>query len=173
MKSLSKTIAIEVPPNEVFAQLDNFSKTGMHMSESSMMMMGSKLSLEQVSTNAVGPGATYRWYGKMLGMTIDFKQAVTTWEPPQRKAWETEPEAKIIIMRWYRMGFELKPLDNGTEVMLFINYLPPRQWYFQVLSALFAPWYCNWCLNSMLQDTQAAMQLRSHVEQPLNADHPA
>jgi hypothetical protein len=40
--------------------MDDFSKTGMHMTESSMMMMGSKLTLEKLSANASGVGASYR-----------------------------------------------------------------------------------------------------------------
>ena len=70
MKTKSKSILIYSTLEKVFAQMDNFSKTGMHMTESSMMMMGSKLKLEQLSTNPTGVGAKYRWYGKMMGMTM-------------------------------------------------------------------------------------------------------
>jgi|GEM_PF-5207173 len=48
MKTTSKNIFIHSTPEKVFAQMDNFSKTGMHTSESSIMMMGSKLKLEQL-----------------------------------------------------------------------------------------------------------------------------
>jgi hypothetical protein len=74
MKSVSKSITIQAASEKVFAQMDDFSKTGMHMSESSMMMMGNKLKLEQLSPNSSGLGAKYRWYGKMMGMTIDFEE---------------------------------------------------------------------------------------------------
>jgi hypothetical protein len=55
--------------------MDDFSKTGMHMSESSMMMMGSKLKLWN-NFLQIPPaiGAKYRWYGKMMGMTIDLRR---------------------------------------------------------------------------------------------------
>ncbi len=134
--------------------MDDFSKTGMHMSESSMIMMGSKLKLEQVSSNSAGVGASYRWYGKMMGMTMDFTQTVTEWEKNKLKEWETMGEAKIIIMSWYRMWFEIKPAENGATAKLSISYLPPKQWYFKILSFFFAKWYCNWCLNNMLSDTK-------------------
>ena len=78
--------------------MDDFSKTGMHMTESSMMMMGSKLNLEKLSMNQTGVGSSYRWYGKMMGMTMDFSETVTKWEPPKLKEWETIGETKIIIM---------------------------------------------------------------------------
>ena len=54
MKTISKGILIRATPEKVFFQMDDFSKTGMHMSEKSMMMMGSKLTLEQLSPNKFG-----------------------------------------------------------------------------------------------------------------------
>ena len=128
------------------------------MSKSSMMMMGSKLKLDQLSTNATGVGVKYRWYGKMMGITMDFTQTVTKWQKPQLKEWEIIGEAKIIIMSWYRMWFEISPADNGTLAKISISYLPPKEWIYKILSFFFASWYCNWCLNSMLNDTKKSLQ---------------
>lgn len=158
MKTKSKKIHIRSTPEKVFSQMDDFSKTGMHMSESSMMMMGSKLNLEQLSTNSTGMNAKYRWYGKMMGMTMDFSEAVTKWQSPKIKEWETFGDAKIIIMSWYRMWFEITPAVNGTMVQLSISYLPPKEWFYKILSFFFAKWYCNWCLNNMLNDTQKSLE---------------
>jgi hypothetical protein len=158
MKTKSKSILIFSTPEKVFDQMDDFSKTAMHMTESSMMMMGSKLKLEQLSTNATGVGAGYRWYGKMVGMTMDFSETVTKWQPPKLKEWETVGEAKIIIMSWYRMWFEIMPAENGTIARLSISYTSPKQWYYKILSFLFVKWYCNWCLNNMLNDTKKNLE---------------
>ena len=158
MKTKSKSIFINVTPEKVFAQMDDFSKTGMHMSESSMMMMGSKLKLEQLSSNATGVSASYRWYGKMLGMKMDFSETVTKWQPPKLKEWKTVGEAKIIIMSWYKMGFEISPDGIGTRAKISISYLPPKEWYYKILSFFFANWYCNWCLNNMLNDTKTNLE---------------
>lgn len=157
MKTKSKSIVINSTLEIIFQQMDNFSKTGMHMTESSMMMMGSNLKLEQLSKNPSGVGAKYRWHGKMAGMTIDFSETVTKWQPPTLKEWETIGEAKIIIMSWYRMWFELTPSPTAIVAKLSISYLPPKQWYFKVLSFLFANIYCNWCLNNMLKDTKRSI----------------
>ncbi len=154
MKTRTKGTLIHSTPEKVFAQMDDFSKTGMHMSESSMMMMGSKLKLEQLSQNSTGVGAKYRWYGKMMGMIMDFSETVTKWQPPKLKEWETVGGAKIIIMSWYRMWFEIAPAENGTIAKSSIQYLPPKQWYYKILSFFFANCYCNWCLNNMLNDTK-------------------
>ena len=128
------------------------------MSESSMMMMGSKLKLEQLSPNPTGIGASYRWYGKILGMTMDFSETVTKWQSPKIKEWETVGEAKIIIMSWYRMWFEISPVENGTIAKISITYLSPKQWYYKIFSFFFANWYCNWCLNNMLNDTKRNLE---------------
>ena len=154
MKTRSKSILIHSIPEKIFQQMDDFSKTGMHMTESSMMMMGSKLTLEQLSLNPNGVGAKYRWYGKMMGMTMDFTETVTKWQPSKLKEWETIGEAKIIIMSWYRMWFEITPSENGSMAKISISYVPPKQWYNKILSFFFAKWYCNWCLSNMLNDTK-------------------
>jgi len=158
METKSKSIRINSTPEKVFAQMDDFSKTGMHMIESSMMMMGSKLKLEQLSINSTGVGAKYRWYGKMMGMTMDFSETVTKWQSPKIKEWETVGEAKMIIMSWYRMWYEISPAENGAITNILIQYLPPKQWYYKILSFFFANWYCNWCLNNMLNDMKKNLE---------------
>ena len=158
MITKSKNILIHSTPAKVFQQIDDFSKTGMHMTESSMMMMGSKLKLEKLSENTSGIGASYRWYGKMMGMTMDFSETVTKWEQNKFKEWETIGTAKIIIMSWYRMWFEISPAENGTLAKISISYIPPKEWYFKILSFFFANWYCSWCLNKMLHDTKKNLE---------------
>ncbi len=158
MKTYQKEIIINSSPEKVFSQMDDFSKTGMHMSESSIMMMGSKLNLEQLSTNPTGIGAKYRWYGKMMGMTMDFSEEVTKWQPQALKEWEIIGDAKIIIMSWYRMWFEITSSGRNAKAKISISYLPPKEWYFKILSFLFAKWYCNWCLNSNLNDTKTNLE---------------
>lgn len=60
-------------------------------------MMGSKLKLNQLSPNSNGVGAKYHWSANMMGMTLDFSETVTKWEPLKLKEWETVGEAKIIM----------------------------------------------------------------------------
>lgn len=52
MKTRPKSILIHSNNEKVFQQMDDFSKIGMHIGENSMMMMESKLKLEQLSTNS-------------------------------------------------------------------------------------------------------------------------
>ena len=94
----------------------------------------------------------------MMGMTMDFSESVTKWQQNKLKEWEIFGEAKIIIMAWYRMWFEISPTENGTLANISISYLPPKDWYFKILSFFFANWYCNWCLNNMLMDTKKSLE---------------
>lgn len=158
MKTISRSTLVHSTPEKVFIEMDDFSKTGMHMTENSMMMMGNKLTLEQLSENAYGIDSKYRWYGKMMGITMDFSEVVTKWEASKLKEWETFGEAKMIIMSWYKMRFEVTPDENGTLAKISISYLPPREWYNKILSFLFANMYCYWCLNNMLNDSKKSLE---------------
>ena len=72
MKTIEKTKLYAASPEIVFNQLDDLGITGMHMTNFSMMMMGSKLNLQYLTTQKRGPGTKYRWTGKMMGMRMDF-----------------------------------------------------------------------------------------------------
>ena len=89
---------------------------------------------------------------------MNFSETVTKWQSPKMKEWETVGESKIIIMSWYRMWFEITPAENGTLAKISISYLPPKEWYYKILSFFFTNWYCNWCLNNMLNDTKKNLE---------------
>lgn len=55
MKTLTRTTTYPFQPGDVFQCLDNLGVTGMHMTQSSMMMMGSKLDLKFL------PGSIQAW----------------------------------------------------------------------------------------------------------------
>ena len=158
MKTYQVAAVIHSTPENIFQQLDDFSKTGMHMSQNSMMMMGSKLKLEQLSKEATGLGAKYRWSGKLLGMCIDFSEVVTKWQPPFLKEWETFGEAKMIIMSWYCLRFGLIQNEKGTIASLSISFLPPKQFSYKIFSFLFAKIYCYWCLRNMLNSCKKLLE---------------
>src|ERR1044072_210990 len=89
MKTLSRTESYSASSYEVFKTIDDLGVTGMHMTESSMMMMGSKLKLEFLTPNKTGLDSRYRWTGKMMGIPMDFTVAVTKWVEGKEKVWET------------------------------------------------------------------------------------
>jgi hypothetical protein len=161
MKTKTKVTVIDATPEVVFAYMDNLSNTGMHMTEKSSMMMGSKLQLEQLSENATGPNAKFRWFGKMMGFTLDFTVVVTNWIKSREKIWETVGDAKMIIMKWYRMHLVISPEGKNTRVELSIAYLKPGNIFFRIIALLLGPLYANWCLNNMLNDSKKSLEKKT------------
>jgi hypothetical protein len=158
MKTKSKFILINATPQKVFAYMDNLSNTGMHMTEKSSMMMGNKLQLKQLSENATGLNAKFRWFGKMMGFTLDFTVIVTNWIKDKEKIWETVGDAKMIIMKWYKMHLLISSEGKNTKVALSISYIKPKNIFFRVIAFFLSPLYANWCLNKMLNDTKLNLE---------------
>jgi len=158
MKTIIRNIFINAAPDKVFAMIDDLGVTGMHMTKSSAMMMGSKLHLEYLTTNHTGLGSKYRWTGTMMGMKMDFTVEVTMWIEGVEKVWETIGETKMIIYSWYRMHLLVKPTTDGSEAELSITYEKPKDWFAKILSFLLADWYCNWCLKNMLNDAKRKIE---------------
>ena len=152
MKTIQRTTTYPFQHDIVFECLDNLGVTGMHMTQSSMMMMGSKLDLQFLTENHTGLGTKYRWTGKMMGIKMDFTVEVTKWTPGEEKIWETIGKPKMIIYSWYRMHLQLAKFPGGTSAELSISYEKPEGVFYKILSFLFADWYCRWCLKHMLED---------------------
>jgi hypothetical protein len=157
MKTIKNTHTYPYDPAIVFQQIDNLGVTGMHMTQSSMMMMGSKLKLEYLTENHTGLGTKYRWTGKMMGMGMDFTVQVTKWIQGKEKTWETIGDTKLIIYSWYRMHLNVSKIDNKSLAELSISYERPKGVFYKMLSFLFADWYCRWCLKNMLNDAEKAL----------------
>jgi len=158
MKTVKKIKNFSSAPELVFQKIDDLGVTGMHMTESSMMMMGSKLNLQYLSENEKGLGTKYRWTGKIMGMEMDFTVEVTRWIPGKEKTWETVGLAKLIIFSWYRMHLDVSETEEGALATLSISYERPKGILYQFLSFLLADFYCIWCLNNMLNDTEKALK---------------
>jgi hypothetical protein len=167
MRTITRTARLAAPAMEVFPIIDDLGVTGVHMTRSSMMMMGSKLSLEYLTTNRTGLNSKYRWQGKMMGIPMDFTVLVTEWDPGRAKVWETIGESKLVIYSWYRMTLDLEESQSGTLATLSISYKRPKGFWNKLLSYVFADIYCIWCLRKMLGDANHSLQQKlSTVMQP-------
>jgi hypothetical protein len=163
MKTIQRTTTYSFPHEVVFQCLDNLGVTGMHMTQSSTMMMGSKLDLKFLTENQTGLGTKYRWTGKMAGIKMDFTVEVTKWIPGKEKTWETIGDPKLIIYSWYQMHLLLTKIPNGTIAQLSISYKKPEGVFYKILSFLFADWYCRWCLKHMLEDAKRILMKNANV----------
>jgi hypothetical protein len=158
MKTISRTKQYLATPEKVFKTIDDLGVTGMHMTQSSMMMMGSKLTLQFLTANKTGLGSKYRWTGKMMGLTMDFTVEVTKWVEAKAKVWETVGPTKLIIYSWYRMALDIKRQLDTTEAELSITYEKPVGFFNRILCFLLADWYCRWCLEKMLGDAKKVIE---------------
>lgn len=163
MKKITRTEIYNAPPEKVFSYLDDLTVSGMHMTESSGMMMGSRLHLEYLTNHHTGLGSKYRWTGRMMGMRMDFTVEVTKWVEGVEKIWEMVGEAKMIIYSWYRMHLLVYPKGNTTHAELSITYAKPNGRFAKILSFLFAGWYCRWCLKKMMSDSKRKTERDNHI----------
>ena len=164
MKTIKRKELYNAETNKVFEIPDDLSVTGMHMTQSSSMMMGSKLYLKYLTENHNGLHSKYKWTGKMMGMKMDFTVEVTKWIKGIEKIWETIGEAKMIIYSWYQMNLLLSTVNNKTLAELSITYKRPKGMFSKFISFLFADWYCKWCLKNMLNDTRKRLENKSRKD---------
>lgn len=158
MKTISRTETYNGIPSKVFKTIDDLGVTGMHMTKSSMMMMGSKLHLTFLTIHHTGLGSRYRWTGKMMGLNMDFTVEVTKWIDGKEKVWETIGPTKLIIYSWYKMKLALSCESNETTAVLSISYERPHGLFNKIISFLFANIYCRWCLKQMLGDAKNVLK---------------
>lgn len=158
MRTYSNSIFIKASQAKVFSHMNNLANTGMHMMKDSAAMMGSRLALEQLSDNKTGLNSKFRWYGKTMGLSMDFTVRVTKWIDNEEKVWETIGAARMIILSWYRMYLKLSSKNDGTLVKLGIDYNLPKNLFWRIIGALLAPLYASWCVNNMLTDSKIALE---------------
>ena len=163
MKTIEKIKNYQASTDEVFDCLDDLSVTGMHMTESSMPMMGGKMNLEFLSPNKIGLNTKYRWTGKVLWMALDFTVSVTRWIKGKEKSWETVGIAKMIIYSCFRMDLKVEGNHQQSTAVLSISYEKSKGFFNRLLSFLLADWYCRWCLKNMLKDTENKLKSKNKM----------
>ena len=157
MKTIEGTKIYQASPEDVFDCLDDLGVTGMHMTESSMPMMGGKMDLEFLTEQKTGLNTRYKWTGKVLWWNLDFTVLVKSWIRGQEKVWETTGITKLIIYSWFRMNLKVWKVPQGSAAQLSISYEKPNGFFNQVLCFLLGAWYCRWCIKNMLRDTEKKM----------------
>lgn len=152
MRTIAKTRSFKTDPITVFDVLDDLGVTGMHMTKSSMPMMGGKMNFSFLSSNKTGLHSRYNWTGKVMWLPLDFTVEVSEWKRGISKTWETIGPAKIIIYSWFRMNLEVRQFGDSSVVTLSISYLKSDNVFGRLLCYFVGDWYCKWCINNMLAD---------------------
>jgi len=154
MKTVERIKIYRASPEEVFDCLDDLGITGMHMTESSMPMMGGKMDFEFLTEQKKGLHTKYKWTGKVLWRDMDFTVSVTKWIRGKEKVWETIGITKLIIFSWFRMNLKIRKVPEGSAAHLSISYEKPSGLLNRILCFLLGSWYCKWCITNMLRDTE-------------------
>jgi Polyketide cyclase / dehydrase and lipid transport len=145
------TALARAPVDRVFAHLDDPKALSAHMGESSMMMMGSRMSIDVDADGGRVVGSKIRMDGRMMGIPLSLEEVITERQVPTRKVWETIGAPKLLIIAHYRMGFELTRKGDASQVRVFIDYgLPaaaPASWLGRLLGGV----YARWCTRQMAE----------------------
>ena len=160
MSRLSRTALVGASTEQVFAYVDDIRNLARHMSENpSMPMMGSKLTLEIVTPEPTGVGATYRYTGKMLGLVLDFSETVTTYIAGREKIWRTIGNPKLLILRGYEMRVLVEPVTPATtNLTISIDYELPVSGFWRITGWLLGDAYSRWCLTGMVDGSKRDLE---------------
>lgn len=135
---------------QVFAFLDDPKALAAHMTESSMLMLGSRMSIDVDAGGGRLIGSKVRMHGRMLGIRLSLEDVITKRQVPAMKVWETIGTPKLLVISQYRMGFEVTRNGASSLVRVFIDYSlpikPPGLWFGYLLGAV----YARWCTRQMV-----------------------
>ena len=140
------------PTDRVFAYLDDPKALAAHMGESSIMMMGSRMSIDVDAGGGRMIGSKIRMQGSMMGIPLSLEEVITERQAPDKKVWETIGTPKLLIIAHYRMGFEVTPKGDSSQVRVFIDYSLPTTAPGSWLGWLLGRVYARWCTKRMADD---------------------
>lgn len=152
MKSYESSATIAASVDRVFAHIDDYARLSSHMSQSSWMMGGGKMTLDLDEGRGKKIGSRIRMAGRVFGIQLSLEEIVTERVPPRRKVWETVGIPRLLVIGSYRMGFDLTPQPSGSRLRVFIDYAPPEKAPMRWLGQLFGQYYAKWCTHQMLDD---------------------
>jgi hypothetical protein len=148
----SATTEVAAAPERLFEHLDDHARLAMHMERRSMMMMGGRMTYTFDEAKGRAVGSVIRMGGSFLGISLGVEEAVIERDPPRRKVWETIGHPRLLVIGAYRMGFEIEPRDDRSELRVFIDYSHPASPMGRVLGRLSAGAYARWCVRRMADD---------------------
>jgi hypothetical protein len=148
---------IDASPEDVFAFIDDHSRFSSHMSESSWMMGGGRMSVEVDEARGQVVGSHIRLSGRVFGVSLHLDEVVTRRDPPTNKVWETVGVPRLLVIGAYSMGVQITPERGGSRLRVFIDYRLPEGSVTYWLGRLFGGLYARWCIDQML--TGVVMQL--------------
>ncbi len=143
-----ENVLVPATPAELFAYVDDHKQFSSHMSRSSWMMGGGKMKVSVDEGHGQKVGSHIRMSGTAFGIKLSLDEAVTHYEPPLAKTWETVGIPRLLVIGSYTMGIEIKPQGNKSKLRVFIDYDLPttKAW----LGRLIGGFYARWCVQQMI-----------------------
>lgn len=139
----------------IFAVADEPGLLTRHMSEPSLMMGGGSIQCELDALAGKAVGSVIRLTGKGFGFAITLEEVVEERTPPLRKVWATIGTPQLVVIRDYRMGFEIAEAAEVCQLRVWIDYALPRSGARHWLGRLLAPTFARWCVENMLYEVQS------------------
>ena len=153
-------VELNAPANVVFSHLDDHGRLSAHMSRPSWMMVGSRMAIELDASQGHTIGARIRLSGRVLGIPLCVEEIVTERNPPLRKVWETAGTPNLLVIGQYRMGYEITPKAESSQLRVFIDYALPDGPISHWIGRLFGNLYARWCSRRMAHDAAMHFQRR-------------
>ena len=151
-------IEITAPPDKVFAYLDDMRNIGWRATWQGLAPMTVGTLELEILDGKKEEGATYRWKGTALGRPIDIIETVTKWIEYKEKVWQTIGGQKMLVMSGYVIRLFLTPTEQGTHVLLEMDYTPSKSMFGQLLGALSAKKCAKWYLKKACEDAKRALK---------------
>ena len=150
-----RTSVVTAPPIALFDHLDDPHRLSSHMTRPSAMMLGSRMdiTLDQAGGRAVG--SRIRLDGRVLGIPVTVEEEITERVRPVRKIWQTVGTPRLVVLRHYRMGYEILPEGAASHLRVFIDYDLPGRGLPRWLGRLLGRPYARWCTRRMVNDAVA------------------
>jgi hypothetical protein len=160
LRHRESAVLIDAPPHEVFAFVDDHTRFSSHMSKSSWMMGGGRMSIDVDAAKGQAAGSHIRLSGTVFGIRLSLDEVVTRRRPPTDKVWETVGAPKLLVIGSYTMGVQITPENGASRLRVFIDYDLPTGWSYW-LGFLFGGLYAKWCVHQMLEGTSENFRMLS------------
>jgi hypothetical protein len=122
---------------------------------SSMAVIGSTLKLGTRSEQPAGLGATYRYSGRMMGLSLDVSESVTEYVPNRRRS-----GARFA----YELLLAVEPRSAfSSRLTTSIAYDGPRSPLRRLIGWLFTGPCIRGCPRRMVGNAQRALEMRAKL----------
>lgn len=145
------SITLPAAAEGVFAYIDDHARFSSHMNKSSWMMGGGHMDVSVDTGNGQKIGSHIRLSGTVFGMRIFLDEAVTVYDPPRTKAWQTVGNLRLLVIGHYTMKIRIVPEGIGSACTVSIDYELPRAPGERLVGFLFGGIYARWCVRQMLE----------------------